>query len=74
MYFSLTNGTCDPLGYQDNDETEVKKPWQSTDCDMWKTWRDQQQLSSLQEIRLSGFMGTDHEMEVADLLFGVWAS
>jgi hypothetical protein len=74
MYFSLTNGTCDPLGYQDNDETEVKKPWQSTDCDMWKTWRDQQQLSSLREIRLSGFMGTDREMEVADLLFGVWAS
>jgi len=43
---------------------------------MWKmkTWRDQQQLSSLQEIRLSGFMGTDREMEVADLLFGVGAS
>ena len=54
----------------------MKKAWQSTDRGMWKrkTWRDQQQLSSLGEIRLGGFMGTDREMEVAGLLFGVGAS
>ncbi|CAD6217748.1 unnamed protein product [Miscanthus lutarioriparius] len=74
--FDLTNETCVPLGCQGNDETEMKKAWQSTDRGMWKrkTWRDQQQLSSLGEIRLGGFMGTDREMEVAGLLFGVGAS
>ncbi|KAF8664400.1 hypothetical protein HU200_054571 [Digitaria exilis] len=30
-------------------------------------------LASLREIRLSGFMGTCQEMEVADLLFGAGA-
>ncbi|OEL24700.1 hypothetical protein BAE44_0014284 [Dichanthelium oligosanthes] len=64
----------DPEYLMDNDETEVKKPWQSTDCNLWKACRDQLQQSSLREIRISGFMGTDREMELADVLFGVGAA
>ncbi|CAL5086328.1 unnamed protein product [Urochloa decumbens] len=55
----------------DNDDTEVKKPCQSSDCNPWKACRDQLELGSLREIRISGFMGTDREMEIAHVLFGV---
>uniref|UniRef100_K4A091 F-box domain-containing protein n=1 Tax=Setaria italica TaxID=4555 RepID=K4A091_SETIT len=37
----------------------------------WKACRDQLELGSLREIRISGFTGTDCEMELADVLFGV---
>ncbi|CAL5072276.1 unnamed protein product [Urochloa decumbens] len=57
------------------DEYEnLKKPQQSSDRDLWKGWRDHLQLGLLQEIRISGFMGSDREMELADLLFGVRAA
>ncbi|CAN6183686.1 unnamed protein product [Urochloa humidicola] len=55
----------------DNDDTEVKKPWQSFDCNPRKACRDQLELSSLREVKISGFIGTDREMELADVLFGV---
>ncbi|CAN6205663.1 unnamed protein product [Urochloa humidicola] len=57
------------------DEYETwKKPQLSSDWDLWKGWRDHVQLGLLQEIRISGFMGSDREMELADLLFGVRAA
>nr|TKW35171.1 hypothetical protein SEVIR_2G354666v2 [Setaria viridis] len=64
----------DYLVLPDEYET-VKKPRLSAYCDAWKGWRNQvQRLGSLQEIRISGFMGSDREMELADLLFGVRAA
>jgi hypothetical protein len=58
----------------DDDKTEAAKPPQDLECDPWKPPKDQMQLSSLREIRISGFVGTDPEMELANLLFGVGAA
>ncbi|KAM0881434.1 hypothetical protein ACQ4PT_032989 [Festuca glaucescens] len=58
----------------DDDKTEAAKPSQGQECDPWQPPKDQMQLGSLREIRISGFVGTDPEMELANLLFGVGAA
>jgi hypothetical protein len=58
----------------DDDKTEAAKPSQGQEFDPWKPPKDQMQLGSLREIRISGFLGTDPEMELANLLFGVGAA
>nr|CAB3458234.1 unnamed protein product [Digitaria exilis] len=56
----------------DDDEArdEEALPLQPSDFDRLKAQRDEMSLASLRDIRLSGFMGTSQEMEIADLLFG----
>ncbi|RLN34656.1 hypothetical protein C2845_PM03G09430 [Panicum miliaceum] len=68
--FSWLDYLMDP----DIDDTEVKKPCQSSDSNPWNACGDQLQLDTLREIRISGFMGTDLEMELVDILFGVVAA
>uniref|UniRef100_A0ACD5U1V1 Uncharacterized protein n=1 Tax=Avena sativa TaxID=4498 RepID=A0ACD5U1V1_AVESA len=58
----------------DDDETGAAKPYQGRELDPWKPPKDKLQLVSLRKIRISGFFGTDPEMELADLLFGVGAA
>lgn len=63
-----------PNGCQGHAETQGAKLWKSFACDTYQVHTDQLQLTLLREISLSGFMGTDREMELADLLFGVGAA
>ncbi|KAL6857029.1 hypothetical protein ACP4OV_018411 [Aristida adscensionis] len=58
----------------DDDEVKEAELWQSPSCDLCKVQRDQLELDSLRDIRVSGFMGTVHELELADLLFGAGAA
>ncbi|KAL6656714.1 hypothetical protein ACP70R_004494 [Stipagrostis hirtigluma subsp. patula] len=61
----------DYLMVPDDNESKVAEVWQSSDRDLC---REQLELVSLRQIRISGFMGSYHEMELADILFGVGAA
>ncbi|XP_048556461.1 putative F-box/FBD/LRR-repeat protein At4g03220 [Triticum urartu] len=62
------------LVFPDDDaETKAAKPCQDREYDPPKAHKYQLQLGSLRKIRISGFAGTDAEMELADLLFGIGA-
>ncbi|XP_037474280.1 putative F-box/FBD/LRR-repeat protein At4g03220 [Triticum dicoccoides] len=62
------------LVFPDDDaETKPAKPCQDREYDPPKAHKYQLQLASLRKIRISGFAGTDAEMELADLLFGIGA-
>ncbi|KAM0920850.1 hypothetical protein ACQ4PT_007228 [Festuca glaucescens] len=58
----------------DDADTEAAKPCQGREYDPRKAHKEQLQLGSLRKIRISGFVGTDPEMDLADLLFGVGAT
>ncbi|KAM0920849.1 hypothetical protein ACQ4PT_007228 [Festuca glaucescens] len=63
------------LVFPDDDaDTEAAKPCQGREYDPRKAHKEQLQLGSLRKIRISGFVGTDPEMDLADLLFGVGAT
>ncbi|KAL6656715.1 hypothetical protein ACP70R_004495 [Stipagrostis hirtigluma subsp. patula] len=59
---------------KDDDEPKVAELQQISDHGLCKLQGNQLELDALQEIRINGFMGTEHEMEVAELLFGVGAT
>lgn len=63
------------LVFPDDDaETKAAKPCQDRNgYDLCKAHKNQLLLRNLRKIRISGFAGTDAEMELADLLFGVGA-
>nr|CAB3454567.1 unnamed protein product [Digitaria exilis] len=71
-WFSKSRPNYLTVPIMDDDEArdEEALPLQPSDFDRLKAQRDKMHLASLREIRLSGFMGTSQEMEVADLLFG----
>jgi hypothetical protein len=58
----------------DDDKTEAAKLSQVHGFAPWKPPKDQMQLGSLRKIRISGFVGTAPEIELANLLFGVEAA
>ncbi|XBJ11576.1 putative F-box/FBD/LRR-repeat protein At4g03220 isoform X1 [Aegilops tauschii subsp. strangulata] len=58
---------------EDDAETKAAKPCQDREYDPRKAHKYQLRLGSLRKIRISGFAGTDAEMELADLLFGIGA-
>ncbi|CAM0954643.1 unnamed protein product [Alopecurus aequalis] len=79
--FSRLDRHRDHLVFLDDDaNNDAAKPNQGREFDpplresrsvpARKPPKDQVQLGSLQKIKISGFVGTDPEMELADLLFG----
>uniref|UniRef100_A0A0D9X015 FBD domain-containing protein n=1 Tax=Leersia perrieri TaxID=77586 RepID=A0A0D9X015_9ORYZ len=59
------------LPVENNDATTQQQGHADHPCEIAP--RDQLQLALLRDIRLNGFVGTDGEMELANLLFGAGA-